>query len=399
MPKTLVFMRKGMLKPAGGPAAVCYYYNQELERRKGSSFEFLDFPEANTSLHDKEEKMASKIPKWLIDFYYYIKDIYKINKLLGGRYPIIPFDDYNNYEIVHFHDTRTMYERRYELANYKGIVVLQSHSPQPLGHELYNVIPSSVRFFVPFIKKRFEKMDRYAFERADYIVFPCEEAEEPYYHNWPYYKHIHNSKQGHYRYVLTGIPECTPRRQKSSVLEELKLSEKNFLISYVGRHNEVKGFDLLKRIGEKFLSQDNDARIVCAGKEEPLKGLNNNHWIEIGWTNDAHSYISASDVFILPNRETYFDIVMIEVLSLGKIVIASRTGGNKYFEKAACKGVFLYDTVDEAVDIIKNIKQMTTEDREALGAANKEFYKKHLSVSSMYDQYVATLEDIYNSGK
>ena len=120
--------------------------------------------------------------------YYFIIEIIKTNKLLGGNYPIVPFTKYNQYDIIHFHDTRTMYLRRHELKNYTGKVVLQSHSPQPLGHELYNVIPASVRFFVPFIRGRFEKMDKYAFERADYIVFPCEDAEEPYFNDWPYYK-------------------------------------------------------------------------------------------------------------------------------------------------------------------------------------------------------------------
>lgn len=69
-------------------------------------------------------------------------------------------------------------------------------------------------------------------------------------------------------------------------------------------------------------------------------GLKDSRWKEVGWTNDSQSIIAASDVFVLPNRETYFDIIMLEVLSCGKIVIASRTGGNKYFEKIGAKGVF-----------------------------------------------------------
>ena len=43
------------------------------------------------------------------------------------------------------------------------------------------------------------------------------------------------------------------------------------------------------------------------------------------WTNDPHSLINASDMFILPNKETYFDLIMLEVLSMGKIVLATNT--------------------------------------------------------------------------
>lgn len=399
MAKALVFMGKDALKPKGGPAAVCYYYNKEQVRRKDNSFEFLSQLSSNQKLHAKEEKLNDRMPKWVMRIYSTIKDIVRINLLLGGKYPITPFEKYNEYDLIHFHDTRTMYERRYELKNYNGIVVLQSHSPQPLGQELYNVIPLIVRFFVPFIRKRFEKMDKYAFDRADYIIFPCEDAEEPYFNNWRYYKHIHDTKRSHYKYVLTGIPEATPKRNRTEILQELKIGDLDFTITYVGRHNEVKGYDNLKLIGKKYLEQDANAWIICAGKEEPIKRLNHNHWIEIGWTTDAHSYISASDVFVLPNRETYFDIVMLEVLSLGKIVIASRTGGNKFFEKAGCEGVFLYDTVEEAVELLKMVRSMTREQRIDLGKKNYQFYIKNNSVASMYDKYVSTLEDIYKSGK
>lgn len=394
MSRVLVFMEKGSLRPKGGPSAVCYYYNQELIKRGECTFEFLNNMNSNSNLHDKETAIFSKYPKWVEKVYNFLKEVVKTNKLLGGNYPIVPFDKYNNYDIVHFHDTRSMYVRRKELENYKGIVILQSHSPQPLGHELYNVISPAVRFFVPFIRSRFERMDRYAFERANYIVFPCEEAEEPYFNDWKYYKHIHDSKRECYRYVLTGIPEAKPKRSREEVINEIGIDNSAFVISYVGRHNEVKGYDNLKIIGKKYLEQDNSAWLICAGKEEPLTRLNHSRWVEIGWTTDAHSYISSSDVFILPNKETYFDIVMLEVLSLGKIVIASRTGGNKYFEKAGCEGVLLYDTIDEAVDLLKKVRSMTKEERDILGKKNYEFYKKNNSVASMYDRYVDLLNDL-----
>ncbi len=397
MPKVLIFIEKGKLAPTGGPSAVCYYYLQELQKRGESKFYFLDDMNSNSTLHVKEAQMNSKHPKWIMKTYYFIKEIIKTNKLLGGNYPIVPFTKYNQYDIIHFHDTRTMYLRRHELKNYTGKVVLQSHSPQPLGHELYNVIPASVRFFVPFIRGRFEEMDKYAFERADYIVFPCEDAEEPYFNDWPYYKLIHKAKKENYRYILTGIPSCSPKRNKEEVRTELSIPISDFVVIYVGRHNEVKGYDSLKRMGSSFLGKTQNNWVICAGKEAPLTRLNHPRWIEVGWTKDAHSYISASDVFVLPNKETYFDIVMLEVLSLGKIVIASRTGGNKYFEKMGCEGVLLYDTEDEAVELLNKVKQMTKEERILLGQKNKIFYEKYHTVASMYDSYIAMLEDISKS--
>ena len=68
-------------------------------------------------------------------------------------------------------------------------------------------------------------------------------------------------------------------------------------------------------------------------KRRTDEGLKTDHWIEVGWTNDPHSLIAASDVFVLPNHETYFDLILLEVLSLGVPVVMSRTGGNKFFEQ------------------------------------------------------------------
>lgn len=99
--------------------------------------------------------------------------------------------------------------------------------------------------------------------------------------------------------------------------------------------------------------------------------MEHERWIEVGWTNDPHSIIAASDVFVLPNKETYFDLIMLEVLSLGKLIVASNTGGNKYFSNFNECGILLYNSKEEAVSLIKKIMDLTSEEREKLGEANK----------------------------
>lgn len=185
------------------------------------------------------------------------------------------------------------------------------------------------------------------------------------------------------------------KRPRKDILEKYGIPKDGFVISYVGRHNTVKGYDILKEIAEHYFSEDPDAWVVSAGLESSFKRLSHERWKEIGFTNDPHSLISASDVFVLTNRVTYFDIVMIETLSLGKIVIASRTGGNKYFEKQGLEGVLLYDTIDEAVELLKKVKSMSAEKKAVLEQKNREFYIAHLSSSAMYDSYMVMLNDIF----
>ena len=165
-------------------------------------------------------------------------------------------------------------------------------------------------------------------------------------------------------------------------------------MSYVGRHNEVKGYDSLKKMAARILNIKDDVFFLIAGKEEPLKGLKSQNWKEAGWINDAESVINAADVFILPNKETYFDLVLLEVLSMGKPVIISRTGGNKFFEKLNSDGIYVYESEKEAVDIILKMKEKGMEELENLGQMNQTIYEKYFTPLIFAQNYIKLLKDI-----
>lgn len=393
LPKILVYMQENRLVFKGGPFAVGYCYYHEMKRRGENTLAFLP-PTTCVNNETKDSKIItaenkrSFLNNLLHNLHIYLWLTFKYFKASPIHHKFDGFD------IIHFHSTQELHRERKNLKEFKGKVILQSHSPMPLGEELYDLIEYKYKKLVPFLKRNFREMDRFAFLRADYIIFPCEDAEEPYLNRWVEYKDIKRIKKDSYRYVLTGIPAVEPKRTRNEVLKELQLNEDSFVVSYAGRHNEAKGYDLLKSIAEDFLKQKGNAVFVVAGKEYPLTRLNHERWIELGWTDDAKSYISASDVFILPNRETYFDLVMIEVLSLGKIIVASRTGGNKYFEKNQCPGVFLYDTKEQCIEILKKIANMPFEERIEYGRKNYDFYKKHLTVEKMYDSYLQMISTL-----
>lgn len=380
----LIYNREDGLAPTGGPNAVCYYYYKEQKKRNESFFYFLP-PNVITTLNSKKKLFFSKIP----DLHLLAATI----KILYLR-PHKVKHNLSDYKLIHFHSTDSLFQARTSLSSYKGIVVLQSHSPEPRGREMFAALPTWIKVLFPYFKKGFERMDKYAFQRADYIIFPCVEAEEPYYHTWPFFYNFHVIKPNAFKYVLTGIPQAQAKRKRDEVLSEMNIPSEAFIISYVGRHNQIKGYDNLKEIGKQYLEQDETSWILCAGREAPLKRLEHPRWKEVGWTNDPHSYIGASDLFILPNKETYFDIIMMELLSLGKIVIASNTGGNKWFVKHDCPGVFLYNTLDEAISLINKVKLLSIKEKESLEAANRAFYNKYLTVERMYDSYIQLLKKL-----
>ena len=396
--KVLVYLPEEKLAPKGGPFAVGYYYYEEMKRRGDNILEFTHVDAHYEDVHKKGRFVTSKFPKWFNNAHRTIRHIINRRKYLSGR-QFAPKQDFSKYDIIHFHQSNHMYLERENLKNFKGIVLYQSHSPLPYGQEQCTDIPSIYDFCIPKMREKYEEIDRYCLERADYIIFPCEEAEESYYNNWYYFTQYKKKHPENFRYVLTGIPACKAEKTRTEVLKEYGVPENGFVISYVGRHNTVKGYDLLKEIASDFFNREEEAWVISAGLESPFKRLEHMRWKEIGFTNDPHSLISASDVFVLPNRVTYFDIVMLEILALGKIVVASKTGGNRYFDKMGVEGVLLYKKKKKAIKQLSRVKNMTIEERNVLGAKNKDFFDKYLSSRVMYDNYIELIRSFQDRNK
>lgn len=392
-PKVLVYLQEEKLVPHGGPLAVGYYYRKEMNKRNENIFCFIQ-KEQKVEVRWLR-KIILKLPRSINKVQRFFRGVFYFRRLLKGKI-YAKKRDFSEYDIIHFHQSMDLFLERYNLENYRGAVILQSHSPLPYSLERMTDLSPLYRLFIPGFADKFLGIDKYAFERADHIIFPCEDAEEPYLNNWKDYARIKSLKQNTYHYILTGIESVSIKKERKQILQELNIQEADhgFIISYVGRHNFVKGYDLLKSIFSRYIELNENSWLIAAGKEEPFVRLNHKHWIEVGFTTDPYSYIAASDVFVLPNRVTYFDIVMIEVLSLGKIVIASRTGGNKFFEKCGLGGVLLYDSEEEAVLLLDKVCKMTTSERRVLEEENKLFFEKYLTASAMYNSYISVLRSI-----
>lgn len=391
MKNVLIYLYKDNLAPIGGHHGYNYNLNCQLKKMGVSNIHFI---ETNNGNFEGYKKGLNSIKnKKIKNFLIVLKNFIRKGQLMYGRnhHAVV---DLKQYDIVHFQSTYWMYACRDSLKEYKGKVILTSHSPTLLSKE---IIDSELTVFekrhMMWYYKRLIKMDEYAFNRADYVVFPCEEAEEPYYHAWNQFAEVKEKNAHKFKYMLSGIEPCAPKVSRVAVRKKYCIPENAFVLCYVGRHNEIKGYDILKKIGEKVL-EDSDVYILVAGREEPLKRYFHERWIEIGWTNDPHSLIAASDALVLPNRETYFDLVMLEVLSLGSLVVASATGGNRYYDRLMPNGVFLYNNIEEAISVIKKVKLMGKDEKERLKGLNYKLYKDYFTSEIFAKNYVKLIESL-----
>ena len=385
--KLLIYVNEADLRPTGGASGYNYNMQQGLENLHAENYSFLKNVDQTRNkfklLKDSALKRALFVAFRILNY-----------TLLLAKKKSYAKCDLNEYQVVHFHNVKDMYEARTSLETYKGIVVLTSHSPKPFSYEIYeDIISDFEKKYFGKLYKKLIVMEKYAFNRADYIIFPCEDAEEPYYKKWNEYKDIHERNKNKYRYLLTGTSKCTAKIPEAEYRKEKKVPENAFVVSYAGRHNQTKGYDKLKVIGKKLLKYP-DIYFMVAGKEEPLKGLEDPRWIEIGWTKDPHSMIQAADLFVLPNEETYFDLIMLEVLSLGKIVVASRTGGNKFFEKIDAPGIMLYSNEEEAIKLIEKVRNMGAKERKYLEEKNYQLFGQNFSNRVFAGNYINLINSL-----
>lgn len=385
-------MDEEMLGPVGGPTG--YVYNIKKEMKDVREFNNINFSFLHRTI--KFEGIKKYIPQFIKEIRNKDRYVNMADNIVNGKHYTTNID-LSQYDIIHFHSTYALYEIKDSLKNYKGIVLLTSHSPKALHKEFIEDCISNKAYLKN--KKMLDKleiMDEYAFDFADYIIFPCEEAEEPYYNSWEKYRGIHKRNKEKYRYLLTGIPQKTYELDRNNIRKQYNIPENAFVICYIGRHNKTKGYDQIKIMAESLLKRYNDIYFLIAGKEEPLHGLSHSRWIECGWTSIASSIINASDVFVLPNQETYFDLVMLEVLSLGKVVVTTRTGGNKYFEKMGSKGIcfYNYNNVEESIESLEKLYHSDRKSIKSWGEENYELYKKNFTSTEFLNNYIKLLGEI-----
>lgn len=373
------------LAPVGGPRGYLYHLKRQLDKLLIDNIEFL----------------PSENDEWIIErIFPFFKSIrISLNIVLSQYQAIFGFRhkakiDLNRYDVIHFHDTFSMFSVRDSLKHYNGKIVLTSHSPTILSNEWKEEASKYKKKFCGGMLNRLIEMDEYAFNRADFLFFPCEDAEEPYFKSWDGFKEVKKLKADKFRYIPSGINPCFPKLTRKEVLCKYNIPQNAIVFAYAGRHSEIKGYDLLKKIGSSILPKYENVYFLIAGIEKPLTRLEHPRWIEAGWTNDPHSLIAASNAFILPNKETYFDLIMLETLSLGKIVIASNTGGNKYFRKFESDGIILFNDIQEAISSCERVIRLDNTTVMSLEQENRKMFNDNFTIDIFAKHYSDLVNNI-----
>lgn len=282
---------------------------------------------------------------------------------------------------------------RLNISNVK--ILLTCHTPETPSNEYYKTYleQGHNQARAMEIKHGWSLVERKAFEYSDILVFPSKESMEPLLLTMNGFSNIIQNKD--IRFIETGAKKLHSSLTKEEAKKKYGVSGK-FVIGYVGRHNEIKGYDILQKAAQIALSQNENICFLIGGSQgNTFSPLAHERWIEAGWVNPADLF-TAIDVFILPNRMTYYDLVLLEVMSMGVPVIASSTGGNKSVHEKT-NALILYD--NSAEDLAKKILDFSAcpvAEIEKIGQETLSAYETNFTPALFAERYRKLINQIYS---
>lgn len=366
MDKSAIFLSSGIGKNQGGPSGYIYnLYSGSIEN--GNPVTVIT-PNMNIEPTKKAMNNNSSVKKFGV-----LRSLLYIAKT-GIRCRKKYKKELKKYALIHVHSSQDLYYLK-KYVGYKGKIVFTPHRPEPYANELLNSyrITFDKSDTPKILQKKANSIEKFSYRNTDHFIFPSVHSKDIYY-AFPGFKEYALEKA--IDYLITGTTQKQIVSQRDEYRRKLGISNDDFMISFIGRHNKVKGYDILASLSDKL----NEERIVtvCAGNIKGAKIPQSERWIELGYINNAPDLMNASDIIVIPNRNTYFDLVILEAFSVGRIVISSATGGNIDIASDT-KGLLLFapEDTEDLMNKINLVKHMSIDERRTLEEDAQSYYNKN----------------------
>ncbi len=393
----------------GGPLGYLYNIHEYLQEHPVEQVSFLtdlvlgkygdaEWLHPASSFSRPSRTFFGKVWKFMADKY----NIF-IRPFKGIEFQVPKDINLNEYDYVHIHQVTHFHQFKQLFPDYKGKVIITSHSPCPFSDELIERAAgkhSILRKLLVSLRPFLIRMECDAYDKTDFVMFPCPGAREPYEKCAAMREaFVRNNKK--FFYVPSSIVDYHPNPIFQQKLSDFQIPNDAFVITYFGRHNQIKGYDILVKIGMRLLEKYPNLYFLCAGNG-PIPPPQHTRWIELGFINNVDDLLPQSSLYILPNRETYFDLITLQILRAGVPIALSNTGGNTYFQelpKEETRGMILFeinepDRLISIVEDMMNMKISSPKLFDELRQCNRRLYEKNFTLDKYTNNYLEVINKL-----
>ena len=141
---------------------------------------------------------------------------------------------------------------------------------------------------------------------------------------------------------------------RASLRARLGFGEADFVVTFVGRFTDFKGFDAACRGFLEAARSRACLRLLLIGSKDPLHSsglgpgeyeqlIRSDRVVDVGWRNDPDTFLAISDLAVLPSQREGMPVCLMEALAMGVPVITASTRGCREVVRHGVEGFVLTD--------------------------------------------------------
>jgi len=398
------------IRPGGGPAG--YGYNLQMglqgffKNEKDAPLWILSPTGSSYGIYAEPSwrfRLLQKVPIWLAAQLLFLRyrqvcnDIFRYFGFSAGD-----LDRMRSVKVIVFHDWRLAKTYLHKIGRQPGQRILaMPHSPTEHSAEVIENWRACFGCSQAWqrIYEYLSAMEIQTLLSCDGLVVPCYQSLESYFVTHPERQAsllnlpIYQIKSG------VSAKEATLARRQ--VLCELGIPYEKKIVGFFGRHHSHKGYDLFCEVARLvYEEKDSDLFFLTAGSGPVPSPTDLANFIDLGHLapQQCTNMMAAADLIVVPNRFNYFDLVILEAMSLGKVVLTTPVGG------ALClkaPGIFMIKNKSPKL-LLEEIRYIVFGGRgplSDLGMGNRDVFLQEYTLECFVRNHITLAQDLLSENK
>lgn len=207
------------------------------------------------------------------------------------------------------------------------------------------------------------------------------------------------------RTIHTGIKKPAVPESSVNVRTEFGISDDAPIFLYVGILSQRKGVHILGAAIPKVLESYPQARFLLAGKDGGMKEVLEKEFRRsgcessvklLGPRNDVARLVTECTAFVMPALADPLPVSVLEAMSLGKPVVATKSGGCSEMVENGLNG-FLVEP-NSVSDLVRGIEAVIEqpEQSKTMGQRGSERFQKEFSTEQYVNSFQSLIESVAN---